>query len=659
MAPADKAEGAPAGDGSEAPRLVLGTAGHIDHGKTSLIHALTGTDTDRLPEEKDRGITIELGFAALDLPNGVRVSVVDVPGHERLVRTMVSGASGIDCVLLVVAADEGVMPQTREHVAICELLGLDRGVVALTKKDLADEEMCELAAEEVSELVADTALRDAPIVAVSSTTGDGLDALREALADVLDAARTRTSRTGPPRLGVDRSFAMRGFGTVVTGTLVGRGLRVGDTAELLPSGVRGKIRGLQSHGEKADRVLPGARCAVNLQGIEVAEAERGQVLTAPDAMSPTSTADLRLFWLAGAPAGQESVAVEFLTGTTERRAHVAPIGAEALVPGAWNFARVHIEGSPVAVLPGDRFIVRGFARLAGGGGTLGGGIILDAAPPRRRRSDPELVRSVEVLASGDLPARVHEHVARRGLAGIAGDALSHELGQDADALNAELQALVEAGRIHAAGGRRWVADNVVSRLQASLRKAVGAFHSAEPLRPGIPRATLRASLPDNVASETRELALSRLEAAGEIVSHGDLVALADFAPKLDADSQALIEQIRELALGAGLEPPSLRDWEEKLATAPERVRDLLAYLERAGDLVRAPGDLWFAADAVATLRAKVLAHLEQHGELGTKDYKEIIGTSRRTAVPLMELFDEQHLTHRKGEVRILRKSSGA
>ncbi|HKA14772.1 MAG TPA: selenocysteine-specific translation elongation factor, partial [Myxococcota bacterium] len=308
------------GGSPDARRLILGTAGHIDHGKTSLCHALTGVDTDRLPEEKARGITIELGFAPLDLPDGTRLGVVDVPGHEALVRTMVSGAAGIDLLLLVVAADEGVMPQTREHFAICELLGITRAVVALTKVDLVDDEVAELAAEEVAALLSPTVLAKAPIVRVSSVTGAGLDALRAALGALAAAAEARTPRAGPPRLPVDRCFEMRGFGPVVTGTLIGGALRVGDAVTLLPDDRRARVRGLQSHGVAVEAAQPGTRCAVNLAGIPLEALSRGLVLTSPDALVPATAVDAHVDWLAEAPPVEEPTPVMLLAGTAERLA---------------------------------------------------------------------------------------------------------------------------------------------------------------------------------------------------------------------------------------------------------------------------------------------------------------------------------------------------
>ncbi|MGI9432034.1 MAG: selenocysteine-specific translation elongation factor, partial [Myxococcota bacterium] len=414
---------------------MLGTAGHIDHGKTSLVRALTGVDTDRLPEEKSRGITIDLGFAPLDLPDGTRLSIVDVPGHEGLVRTMIAGATGIDLLLLVVAADEGVMPQTREHLAICELLGLTRAVVALTKADTVEADMAELAAEEVRELLGTTALADAAILPVSSTTGTGIDALRAALVELADAAPARTPREGPPRLSVDRLFEKRGFGSVVTGTLVGGTLSVGDAVEVYPSGRRARVRGLQSHGEATETAEPGMRCAINLQGVALEELARGQVIAPPERLAPTRTLDVELGWLSVAPALDEPSSVEFLVGTAERRARVAPIGG-TLASGSQGFARVHIEGEPVCVLPGERFVLRGFARTDMGGATLGGGRVLDVAPPHRRRSDPALREELGQLTRGEPSFDLDVRVARAGLAGVTRADLERETGLAGDALEA-------------------------------------------------------------------------------------------------------------------------------------------------------------------------------------------------------------------------------
>jgi selenocysteine-specific elongation factor len=636
-------------------KLVLGTAGHIDHGKTALVRALTGVDTDRLPEEKARGITISLGFAPLDLEDGRRVSVVDVPGHEGLVRTMVSGATGIDLVLLVVAADEGVMPQTREHVAICELLGIDRGVVALTKIDTTEAELAELAGEEVVEFLSGTSLAGAPLVPVSSLTGDGLPELRRAIGAAIRDTAPRTARTGPPRLSIDRSFAAKGFGCVVTGTLVGGAFSVGDGVEIQPSGLRCRVRGLQSHGVAVERCEPGLRCAVTLQGVELDEVSRGQVISTPGAAEPTGSADVKLWWLAAAPPIEDHASIEFLVGTAKRRARLAPIGDDRLHPGGVSYARLHIDGEPVPLVPGDRFIARGFARNEMAGNTVGGGIVLDTAPPHRRRSDPDVKRDLSELETGEPASVLIVHIRRSGARGIESDRLRRESGLDSDSFDAALIALAAEGRVAATGSRRWLHRDALEDLERQLVVTLAAYHTAEPIRPGMPTGALRGSLPRYVERDTADLAIRRLAERGEIAVESDLARLPDHQPKLSAADKALVERMTREASDAALEPPSLRDWESRLGVKGEQLRNLLAHLVRDGHLVRAPGDLWFDRESVDALREKVGSYIREHGRLETPDYKTLIGTSRRTAVPLMELFDQEHFTVRSGDARVLRR----
>jgi len=643
------------GGGAPHHGRVLGTAGHIDHGKTSLIRALTGVDCDRLPEEKQRGITIDLGFAALDLGSDIgRVSVVDVPGHERFVRTMVSGASGIDLVLLVVAADEGVMPQTREHVAICELLGVDRGVVALTKSDLADEEMRELAAEEVRDLLNSTPLSEAPIVPCSAETGDGIDALRKQLTHTALEAPARTARRGPPRLGIDRVFPVKGFGTVVTGTLVGSPLRTGMAVEVHPIGLETRIRGLQSHNEDVDAAQPGMRTAANLQNVDAAELSRGEVVSLAGALTPTLTADVKLNWLSDAPRADAVIAIELLTGTAERRARLAPIGSSGFTPSESGFARLHIEGDPLPLLPGDRFVARGFARNEHHGMTLGGGVILDVAPPHRRRSDPELLRELTIFEERDPEADVRERVLRSGLAGTSLNAIVRETGLAREEVESALQRLSEAALVERAGTDRAIGRTFVRRIATEFAAMVDDFHLAEPLRPGLPIGTLRGGADDNVPREVTDLAIAHLAAEGEITVDRDVARRPDHAPQLDPATLTLIERISSEARDAGLEPASPKEWAESLGVDATRFGDLVAHLEREGVLIRAPGDLWFDRAAIDELISRVRSHLSDHEAIDTSTYKKITGTSRRTTVPLMELLDELKVTRRDGDRRIAR-----
>ena len=635
------------------PPLILGTAGHIDHGKTSLVRALTGVDTDRLPEEKARGITIELGFAPLDLGDGLRLGVVDVPGHEALVRTMVAGASGVDLVLLVVAADEGVMPQTREHVAICELLDVRQAVVALSKTDLVDGEMAELAADEVRALLAPTRLLGAPVVTVSAETGAGLDALRAALRDAARAAAAGAPRGGPPRLFVDRVFERRGFGPVVTGTLRGAGFRIGDALEILPGGRRARIRGLQCFGAAAERLEAGTRCAVNLQGVELAELARGQLLAPPGALLEAAVFDVELDWLAGSPQVEGSASALLLAGSAERRARLAPIGGKTLAPGERSFARLHLAGAPLALLPGERFVVRGFARGAAGS-TLGGGRVLDVAPPRRRRSDPDLLEDLERLAAGGERDGVALRVGRAGIAGRTAEALVRETGLPRERVETALASLAAEGAAAVTAAGVWLGAPALLALETRLLSSLARFHADEPLRSGMPRAAARGALPGNQAEGAFERVLSRLAAAGSVKEVPGGIARGDFRPALAPEQRALAERLRAELRGAGLEPPGFAALLASAGCTEPALRDLLGYLEREGGLVRAAGDLWFDRGAVDALRERVRAYLLAHGRLETPAYKDLIGTSRKYAVPLMELFDAEQLTVRRGETRLLR-----
>ena len=516
----------------------------------------------------------------------MRLSVVDVPGHERLVRTMVAGASGIDLVLLVVAADEGVMPQTREHLAICDVLGLDRGVVALTKIDLADDDTAAVAEAELRELLGRSALAKAEIVRVSARSGAGMDALRDRLAALAADATARTPRLGVPRLGVDRAFTMRGFGTVVTGTLIGGALRTGDDVELLPSRHHARVRGLQSHGEAVEVAAPGARTAVNLQGVDVADVARGDLLAAADAVDTTLVFDASLQWLANAPPQGERTSVELLAASADRRARVSPIGAPRMAPGERGFARIHVEGDPLALLPGDRFVVRGFAATSAGGSTWGGGVVLDVAPPRRRRSDPALRRDLEAFAARDPERDVAVRIARAGLAGIARERLRREIGVERETLDEVLVKLVAAHRIAMTSAGLCISVDACADLQHRIESALAAFHASEPLRPGMPRGALAGALPENVAEDAFEFAVARLAAAGRIVDAPDGIRAASHSASLAGGDAALAARIRSEARDAGLEPPSLKEWCERARQIGERTaRDLRAARAR-GDARR-------------------------------------------------------------------------
>ncbi|MCP4039894.1 MAG: hypothetical protein GY733_23315 [bacterium] len=375
----------------------------------------------------------------------------------------------------------------------------------------------------------------------------------------------------------------------------------------------------------------------------------------PGAIVSTQTLDVEIGWLASAPQSEDAVSIEFLSGTAERRARLAPIGADGFEPGTRGFARIHIDGDPVPLVIGDRFIARGFARSEGTGGTLGGGVILDVAPPHRRRSDPDLVSELALLAHGDVSVGIRERVLRTGMTGATENELALEMGLFTKDLKEHLASLESEDVVVSAGGGRWLATVVVPRMEARLLEVLDAYHKAEPLRPGMSRGTLRGQLPDNVRPEGAELAIRRLEEKGELCVGDEYAWRKDFTPTLDAKSEAAVEKIREDAVKAGLEPASVKDWAERLAIPQELFRDLVAFLERNGEIIRAPGDLFFAREAIDTLKREVASHFESHEELDTQTYKDLIGTSRRTAMPLMELLDDLHVTRRMGDVRVARK----
>jgi selenocysteine-specific elongation factor len=638
---------------SDSQSLVLGTAGHIDHGKTALIRALTGRDLDRLPEEKARGITIELGFAPLELSDGLRLAVVDVPGHERFVRTMVAGASGLDLLMLVVAADEGVMPQTREHLAICELLGIDRGLVVLTKSDLVDEEMIELATEEVRDLLADGPLADIAILSASSETGEGIDRVRATLEDLIRTAPARNDDGRPARLFIDRTFTKHGFGAVVTGTWSGRGRKVGESVVLEPGSRKAKIRGLERHGESIQEAESGSRIAVNLLREGKEEIHRGDLLTEPGALLETSAFDASLHWMARKASLDEPTSVELLCGTTERRAHVAPIGEKPITPGDHAFARIHIGGPPLALLPGDRFVLRGFARDAGVGSTLGGGIVLDVAPPHRRRRDAGLQRDLERMARDESMDAVDVRVARAGLQGTTIEALTRETGLDVGTLNETLDRLVDAGAVVRIDATICLSTQSAERLMGNLLAALDAFHKREPLQPGMPRAALSGTLPANVTSEAGAILLKRLAERGEISIKEEVVSRKGFESSLDKDQSRLADLLQSRLADAALEAPTLRTLADELGEDPVVVRDLGHYLERQNGLIAAPDELFFDRASVLELIQRVVAHFESNEELDTQTLKALIGTSRRTAMPLMALLDDLQITRRDGSIRRL------
>jgi selenocysteine-specific elongation factor len=636
-------------------RLVVGTAGHIDHGKTALVRALTGIDTDRLPQEKERGITIELGFAHLDLGDGLVAGVVDVPGHERFVKSMAAGAGGIDLALLVVAADEGVMPQTREHVDILRLLGIRAGVIALTKSDLLPDlgaDWLPLVHADLDEVTSGTFLETAPRVAVSSRTGEGLDRLVAALRAVAAGTPDRPA-DGPLYLPVDRAFTVRGFGTVVTGTLLSGAIAPEDVVELVPGGRSAlRVRGVQVHGAKVDRALAGQRTAVNLPGLEPAEVHRGMVLAGQGRLPPSPMLDVELTLLDSAPDPlAQRTKLLLHVGTAQVPATVVLLDRGHLAPGDAAPAQLRLA-APVAALPGQRFILRGFAAVAGRGKTVAGGRVLAIAPRKHRPSRAEDAAGLAALRDGDATARVSRVLADAGARGLDLRELEVRTALSGRALARALELLGAKGEAILWDRERkaYVAASLLDRLVEKAAAAVRAHHQGNPLAPGLPREELRERLgladPKLFARVIASLTEKRdIEAEGEVLKERGRRAGGG-----DADRE-LLDRVRTNLAASGLTPPDVGELARRLGEPPARVLAAVRLLEKEGEAVRVTAELYFDAAAVAGLRERLVAFLKERGEITTQEFKELVAATRKWVIPLGEYFDREKVTLRVGDAR--------
>lgn len=632
--------------------VVVGTAGHIDHGKTSLVKALTGTDTDRLPEEKARGITIDLGFAFLEEAGGLVIEIVDVPGHERFVRNMLAGAGGIDLALLVVAADEGVMPQTREHLAICQILRIKSGLVVLSKADLAEPDWIELVRDDVRRAVADTFLAGCPIVPVSVKTGAGLPELRAALAELARAVPAKDpDRTA--RLPIDRVFTVKGFGTVVTGTLVAGRLTVDEKVEVYPRGLQSKVRGLQVHGHAVDRATAGQRTAVNLQGVERAAIERGDVLAPAGTLVPTLLLDGTLELLEDAPRPIKTRdRIRFHAGTQEVMARVLPVDRAELEPGQTCHARFRLE-SPLVALPGDRFVARSYSPIV----TIGGGTILDIAPPRFKRKGPALAEHLALLATGEPPQVLEEHLKQAGVAGVRAADLRARTPFGPQQLRELLEGLQQAGRIVAVDREWYLHRDASDRLRSQTLALLEAFHGENPLRGGISREELRSRVGHAQERVFTQL-LGALEAEGVVRSERDQVRLASHAIRLSPEQERVVKGLEADFRSAGAAPPSPEEALGRYGVKGNEKHDLFQVLVADRTLLRVKESLFFHADALRSVQEQLVALLRKKKEIGPADFKDLFGVSRKFAIPLMEYFDAQRVTVRVGEHRVLREGYG-
>jgi selenocysteine-specific elongation factor len=628
--------------------IIVGTAGHIDHGKSSLILALTGTDPDRLAEEKRRGITIDLGFAFLDIGN-VRIGFVDVPGHERFVRNMLAGVGGIDLVLLVVAADESIKPQTREHFEICKLLGIRRGIVVLTKSDLVDADVLGLTRLEVEDFVRGSFLEGAPMVAVSSRTGTGLETLKENLLK-LAASVPAKDLTQHARLPVDRSFAMKGFGTVVTGTLISGTLKVEDEVEMYPSGKRLRVRGLHSGGKQMQQVVAGQRTAVNLAGVEYREIERGMVLAPAGLFAATSRIDTRITLLGSAKPLKNRARVHFHQGAAETLAEVILLEkTTALAPSETGLLQLVLR-EPIFLLPGDRFIFRQFSPVE----TIGGGVVLDAHAERHKSKDVGVAAYLGTLEGGNREA-ILDAMLERTPRGLTVGEILLRTGWTQGEIDDVAAKLVAAKRARAVAQQPVLlaSARTMNECAIGLGKVVEEFHKGNPLLPGIPKQDLLGRFKHSRA-EVVEAALADSVQAKKLAVDGDVVRNAGREVALTAEeakAKSLIEREFEVA---GLTVPGFTAVLEKLPVDSARAQKILQILIREKALVRIAADLIFHQTALIRLRELLAKYRKEHGDqLPIAAFKELTGVSRKYAIPLLEHLDRERVTRRVGDQRVI------
>ena len=626
--------------------IIVGTAGHIDHGKTALVKALTGIDADRLEEEKRRGITIDLGFAHMDLAgaNGepLRLGFVDVPGHERFVRNMLAGVGGIDLVLLVIAADESIKPQTREHFDILQLLGVHRGITVLTKSDAVDAETLDVVRLEVEEFLRGTFLEAprSPIVPVSALTGAGLDDLKRAIVGATTGAQSRDS-TALARLPIDRVFTMKGFGTVVTGTLISGTIRRDEELEVFPSGRKVRVRGVQVHGQPANAAVAGQRTALNLAGASTADLSRGMTLAPPATYTTTRRVDVQLSLLPAAPRSLKSrMRVHFHSNTMETVAEIALHASKQLAPGAQAFARLKLPEMAL-LLPGDRFILRQFSPVV----TIGGGVVLDSAPIPRMT---ELENFLQVLAASDPEAMTKARIARRGPAGIVMSRLIAETGWTKNFLEARLAQALQEGRVLRMG-ELFADAPAMARLQLAIVSSVEGFHRKNSLVSGIAKEVLREQV--KVPSEVFLSALDLLVREKKIEVAGDGVRLPGHGVLMKDEEAESKKKIEDAFAVAGLKVPALHEVLAGLKIDKVRAQKIVTLMLRDKMLVKISDELVFHRSALEELRRLITTQKLKSPKMDVAKFKELTGVSRKYAIPLLEYLDRERVTRRVGDVR--------
>ncbi|MDL2272194.1 selenocysteine-specific translation elongation factor [Desulfovibrio sp. OttesenSCG-928-I05] len=637
--------------------VVMGTAGHIDHGKTSLVRALTTIDCDRLEEEKRRGITIELGFAYLDFPEGRRLSIVDMPGHEKFVKTMVAGASGIDFVLLVIAADEGVMPQTREHLEICTLLGIRTGLVAVTKTDMVDPELLDMALEDIASTLQGTFLENAPVYPVSAHSGEGLSELRDAL-------RVMEKELAPPRmqdifrLPVDRVFTMKGHGTVVTGTMTSGSVSVGDEVMLYPSGKKARVRSLQSHWESVTLAPSGRRTAVNLQGLELEDVSRGDVLAHVGELISSTSWEAHVTCLSSSPRSlRHRGEVHLHHGTREMMARLYFRDVDSLAPGQSALCQIRFQ-EPVTAIYGDRFILRSFSPLR----TVAGGVVLHPLGLNLTRRDPAFAHKVALLGAlpdADEDVRVLTQIELAGQSGARFAELCLLTGLESKRLEKVLASL--SGKQQAFSfdrdEKRYISQSVVDELSAACVAYITTYHQTNTLKSGISRGALASGWGKTLPAKLVHFITERLVKQGTLEAEADTLRIPGHSITLGAGQQDLRDALKSLYLEAGFTPPTMKEALEALKVSAKELDPVLRLLVKDGELVRVEDGLYYPKETLEVLRDKVREWFAGHDDLDPAGFRDLTGLSRKFAIPLLEHFDATRLTVRVGNQRVLRAVS--
>ncbi len=639
--------------------IVLGTAGHVDHGKTSLVRALTGIETDRLKEEKKRGITIELGFAYLDLPGGRRVGIVDVPGHEKFIKNMVAGVGGIDLLIFIIAADEGIMPQTQEHFDICRLLGVKQGIIALTKIDLVEEEWLEMVEEEIRDFCIDSFIEDAPIIKISSTKGTGIDELTS-LIDTIVSAYDLKEAYGPFRLPVDRIFGMKGFGTVITGTSISGRTRVGDSLQFYPKEIEAKVRGIQVHGAAVDEVEAGHRTAVNFQGVDIEDVERGMVVATPGCLQANYMLDCDLFLLSSQskPLKHRS-RVRVHMGTSEIMGRVSLLDRDELAPGENAPVQLLLE-SPIAVWPQDHYVIRSYSPMI----TIGGGTVFGNLSPRKRKRLTEKDRdynrnTFNTLRSDNLQAKALVFLQESGTRGLSYDDLAVRLGVFGKQLEKVLQEPISSRKIVVidSAARQVMAADFADQIAITIEERLADYHKQNPLQIGLSKEELRSEVGSRVADKAFRFSLNVLLKRKRVVQEESLVRLESHQVALQADEKQLQKDLESWYRQKGLATATLKETHEQFDDYPaDLLKEVLSLLLREDKLVKVSETLYFDMGIISQLKKDVTQFILQEGEIDAPRFKNLTGLTRKYSIPLLEYFDRIKLTIRIGDKRKLRKS---